>query len=216
MWQHSRMFGYDRDPGMMSIFIDRTLYDLFSKINEANNSAVAQIRKGFDNVQMVYPDGLMPTRSNVMDTRSVSVISGGTNYFPENPDNKYFQDLDILLSQFSETEPYYQINMKLLQKILCLVEPSSDFNLNSFSRTIDAMTADHPGMQGILIVRRGRDVTQGTGALLSPNDYQLGEKFEDQVVLTMYEVIGKGWKKSKLWVPDIRMPKGKNIYDVGD
>ena len=30
MWQHSRMFGYDRDPGMMMIYIDEKLYKLFS------------------------------------------------------------------------------------------------------------------------------------------------------------------------------------------
>ena len=32
MWQHSRMFGYDRDPGMMRVFIDEPLYKLFSDI----------------------------------------------------------------------------------------------------------------------------------------------------------------------------------------
>ena len=28
MWQHSRMFGYDRDPGMMMVYIDENLYKL--------------------------------------------------------------------------------------------------------------------------------------------------------------------------------------------
>ena len=30
MWQHSRMFGYDRDAGLMKVFIDEHLYKLFA------------------------------------------------------------------------------------------------------------------------------------------------------------------------------------------
>ena len=28
MWQHSRMFGYDRDPGMIELYLDNRLYKL--------------------------------------------------------------------------------------------------------------------------------------------------------------------------------------------
>ena len=51
MWQHSRMFGYDRDPGMMMIYIDEHLYKLFSDINSTNNSIIAQIERGIDDVK---------------------------------------------------------------------------------------------------------------------------------------------------------------------
>ena len=46
MWQHSRMFGYDRDPGMMKVYIDENLYKLFADINATNNSIIAQVEKG--------------------------------------------------------------------------------------------------------------------------------------------------------------------------
>ena len=62
MWQHSRMFGYDRDPGMMMIYIDENLYKLFSDINATNNSIIAQVESGIDNVKVYYPEGLNPTR----------------------------------------------------------------------------------------------------------------------------------------------------------
>lgn len=76
-------------------------------------------------------------------------------------------------------------------------------------------TATPLGNQGILIVRRGRDVAQGTGALLSPNDWQLGGSFPRKVVLTMYQVTGtKGWGGKPLWVPNIKLPDGAVYYDI--
>jgi len=77
------------------------------------------------------------------------------------------------------------------------------------------MLADKPSAQGILIVRRNRDVAKGTGALLSPNDWSLGGSFSDLVVLTMYKVTGrKGWGGKELWVPNIKLPDNVVYYDV--
>ena len=77
------------------------------------------------------------------------------------------------------------------------------------------MVSEKPAAQGILIVRRGRDVAQGTGALLSPNDWKLGASFPEHAVLTMYQVTGtKGWGGRPLWIPNIRLPEGLAYYDV--
>ena len=77
------------------------------------------------------------------------------------------------------------------------------------------MLSEKPTAQGILIVRRGRDVAQGTGAMLSPNDWKLGASFSEQAVLTMYQVTGaKGWGGRPLWIPNIRLPDGVVYYDV--
>ena len=66
-----------------------------------------------------------------------------------------------------------------------------------------------------MIVRRERNVAQGTGALLSSDDWNLGESFADKVVLTMYQVTGtKGWSGKKLWIPNIKLPSNTVYYDV--
>ena len=96
MWQHSRMFGYDRDKGMMMVYIDERLYKLFSDINATNNSIIAQVEKGIDNVKVYYPEGLNPTRRNVLDSEHVAIISGGTNYYPYYPDNDSIEDISEL------------------------------------------------------------------------------------------------------------------------
>lgn len=215
MWQHSRMFGYDRDPGMMKIFIDEHLYKLFSDINATNNSIIAQIESGIENVKVYYPKGLNPTRKNVLDNDHVKIISGGTNYYPFDPDNDSIENISSLLKDFSNDEPYYQVNLRLIKELLSHIVPSPDFKLSAFQSVIDTILSETPTGQGILIVRKERDLTQGTGALLSPNDWQLGNTFRDKVVLTMYQVTGtKGWKSKKLWVPNIKLPHDIMYYDV--
>lgn len=215
MWQHSRMFGYDRDSGMMKVFIDENLYKLFSDINATNNSIIAQVERGIEDIKIYYPEGLNPTRKNVLDNDHVEIISGGTNYYPFNPDNDSIETISQLLENFSNDESYYQVNLRFIKEILSHIIPSPDFKLTAFQSVIDTILSEKPAGQGILIVRRGRNVAQGTGALLSPNDWQLGASFQDKVVLTMYQVTGtKGWGGRQLWIPNIKLPHNTMYYDV--
>lgn len=215
MWQHSRMFGYDRDPGMMMVYIDENLYKLFADINSTNNSIIAQVERGIDDVKIYYPNGLNPTRKNVLDNDHVEILSGGTNYYPYYPDNDSIEEINAILAPFSDTEPYYQVSLRLIKEILSHIIPSPDFKLKSFQSVIDTILAEFPAGQGILLVRRNRNVAQGTGALLSPNDWQLGGSFTDKVVLTMYQVTGtKGWGGRPLWIPNIKLPNDTMYYDV--
>lgn len=217
MWQHSRMFGYDRDPGMMKVFIEENLYKLFADINATNNSIISQVERGTDKIKIYYPDGLNPTRANVLDNKKVSMISGGTNYYPFSPENNTIEDLDKMLLPFDEATPSYQVNLRLMLEILNHITSEDDFNVLAYKEVLAAMLADKPTAQGILIVRRNRDVAKGTGALLSPNDWSLGASFSNQVVLTMYKMTGnKGWNGRKVWVPNIKLPSGVVYYDVKD
>lgn len=217
MWQHSRMFGYDRDPGMMRVLIDEPLYKLFADINATNNSIIAQIEKGTEHIRVYYPRGLNPTRTNVLDNQKISMLSGGTNYYPFDPDNISIDDLDKLLDPFQDTVPSYQINLRLMKEIFNHINSADDFSVESFVSVIDTILAETPSAQGILIVRRNRDVAKGTGALLSPNDWTLGASYSGQVVLTMYKMTGrKGWGGKELWVPNIKLPDNVVYYDIKD
>lgn len=215
MWQHSRMFGYDRDPGLMMVYIDEPLYKLFSDINATNNSLIAQVESGTDHIKVYYPNGLKPTRSNVLDERHVATISGGTNYYPFYPGNNTIAQLDAILAPFAEDEPVYQVSLRLMKEIRLHITSEDDFRVASFISIIEMMLSEKPNAQGILIVRRNRDVAQGTGALLSPNDWALGGQYTASAVLTMYKVTGrKGWGGQELWVPNIKLPSDLIYYDV--
>lgn len=82
-----------------------------------------------------------------------------------------------------------------------------------------ALNSKRPQTKYRLIVRDNRDISFGTGTLLSPTDRKLGESFKDDVVLTLYRVkgeISKGWNGSPLWIPNIKFPDNTCYYDTLD
>lgn len=216
MWQHARMFGYDRDPELMRVFMPPKLFKLFSDINRTNRGIIRQIEKNSNgnDIKIVYPLGMQPTRKSVIDKKTVGVYSGGVNYFPFYPVNKDISLLDDMLFAFSDD--VYSVSLKLIGKILDLVgSEADDWSATSFKGFINYMLAGNPSQQGELIVRRNRDIAKGTGTLLSPNDRVLGDRYDD-VVLTMYKVTGdKGWNGKQMWIPNIKLPKG-TIYYSGE
>lgn len=81
------------------------LTNLFPDINATNNSIIAQIERGLEDIKIYYPDGLNPTRKNVLDTDHVEMLTGGTNYYPFNPDNDSIDEISKLLEPFDNDEP---------------------------------------------------------------------------------------------------------------
>lgn len=219
MWQHARMFGYDRDPDLIRVFMPPKLFKLFSDINRTNNSIIKQIEamSNGNDVKIFYPTNLKPTRKNVIDKKAVSIYSGGVNYFPFYPVNKDVDALDKLMLPFEEGN--YTVNAKIIIKLLELVDSeNSDWNAKSFIGFLNTFLATDPAYQCQLIVRRERDIGRGTGTLLSPTDRKLGDQYPDALVLTMYKITGnvnKGWGGKKIWIPNIKLP-GNFAYYSGE
>ncbi len=214
MWQHSRMFGYDRDLGLMRVFIPPVLYKLFAEINAANNSIISQIEKGHpEEVNIHYPKKLRPTRKNVLDDGVVKTFTGGVNYFPFYPENEDISKLDSIIERFGEDT--YSVNLRLFEEILeNIISGSDDWEPEDFKGFIQTIRTENPSAQGRLIVRRNRDIGKGTGTLLSPTDRALGDSITDEAVLTMYKITGnkdKGWNGRQIWIPNIKLP-GKEVY----
>jgi hypothetical protein len=214
MWQHARMFGYDRELGLMRVFIPPILYKLFSDINATNNSIISQIeRKKPEDVTIHYPERLRPTRKNVLNNDVVLTFTGGVDYFPFSPENKSIETIDSLLSRFDDEK--YSVNLNLFISILeNIISETEDWKPKNFISILQTMLANKAGTQGILIVRRDRDIGKGTGTLLSPNDRVLGQSITGFPVLTMYKITGnteKGWNGRKIWIPNIKLP-GEDVY----
>lgn len=219
MWQHARMFGYDRDAALMRVYMPPKLFKLFSDINRTNNSIIRQIENmsnGAD-IKIFYPKGLKPTRKNVLDKKAVDIYSGGVNYFPFYPVNKNVSAIDDLLRTFDDD--VYTVSLKLMVKLMENVDSEvDDWSAKVFIGFINTLLAANPAEQGKLIVRRNRDIGKGTGTLLSQTDRQLGDKYTDEAVLTMYKITGnqeKGWDGTKIWIPNIKLP-GDCIYYSGE
>lgn len=219
-WQHSRIFGYDREKEMIRIFIPPTLHQLFVDLNQSNELLIKQIEDGVDKIQLIIPNGINPTRKNVLDNRFINIISGGTNYFPINPIESNTSLVDPLVQHYASRESVL-VDKELILELLKYVgsKNSDEFCGKKFTNCITALAGKRPSTKFRLIVRVNRNVSRGTGTLLSPTDRNLGECFKDEVVLTLYRVNGditKGWNGSPLWIPNIKFPNNTNYFDVID
>lgn len=219
-WQHSRIFGYDREKELVRIYIPRTLHSLFVSLNEANEILIKQIENGIENIQVIYSNGIKPTRKNVLDNQYLNMIVGGANMFANNPISQYTKDIDSIVEQYINTE-YSDVSAEILIKILKLTGSSvhSDFDSNKYIACIKALQEKRPTIKYRLIVRTNRDISKGTGTLLSPTDRRLGDSFKNDIALTIYRVNGstdKGWDGSPLWIPNIKFPDGICFYNIDE
>lgn len=213
MWQHNRMFGYDRDPGLITMYSTRVLYKLFAEINETNNSIISQAEAG-KKITIAYPDGLNPTRSNVLDKSLLNILVGGTNHFPSKPKNETTAQISELVQRFADDDPAAEVSLKFISDILGHFKAEPEFNLDGYIKMIDSARSENPMGSGHILVRRNRDVTLGNRALLSPNDWKETNQFQDEFVLTLYQVSGKKNDGKSVWVPNIKLPMKKNFYII--
>jgi len=216
-WQHCRMFGYDRIPELMRIFLPPSLFKLFTELNSGNRALLAQVSsRSLDDVSLLYPPGIKPTRANVLDKNILDVIVGGVNYFPAFPKRKDVELLDEILKDYSGTDKHEITLNSLLQLLEKFdTEIKYDWSCKAFINCIRALRATHAENKAILIIRRNRSISKGTGTLLSPDDRALGDSIKKYPVLTLYRINGekeKNWDGMPLWIPNIKLPLGKNFY----
>ena len=217
IWQHCRMFGYDRVAGLSRMFMSGDLFDLFSETHAANEALIDLIRSGdATSVRILSRGSARPTRRAVVDQSLFAQYVGGVNYFPNNPDQDLWSGelLDRRLSVVSEGEANVECS---LDQLIALVElfRSPDTDEWSTESFIDAlkMYQGHrdASSKALVVVRRNRDVAFGTGTLLSPNDRSLIMSVTDRPVLVAYRLTGgtdKGWNGSPFWIPNIKLPDG--------
>lgn len=217
-WQHSRIFGYDREAELVRIYIPPTLHRLFVALNESNNLLIKQIENGVDNLQIITADGIRPTRKNVLDSSRVDICTGGVNMFPISPIENNTPAIDPIILQYANVESV-EVDKGTLIDLLSKSGSvnTDDFDSEKYINSINALAAKRPTTKFRLITRVNRNISRGTGTLLSESDRILGDRFSDEVVLTMYRLNGfvdNGWNGSPLWVPNIKFPTGFCFYSV--
>jgi hypothetical protein len=216
-WQHSRIFGYDRERELIRIFIPQTLHRLFVNLNESNNIIIKQIENSLDNIQIIYPKNIKPTRRSVLNNETLNLIQGGVNMFPIQPIENNTTQLDPLLLNYSNEESAI-VDKDFAINVLsyCGSNNSEDFPNDKFISSIEALANKRPSIKCRMIIRTNRNLSKGTGTLLSENDRILGSHYNDEIVLTVYRVNGnieQGWNGSPLWIPNIKFPSNCCFYD---
>lgn len=215
-WQHSRIFGYDRDPGLSRIFIPPHLFQLFANLNKANDNLIRQIVDNVNEIQIIYPEDINPTRFSVLDSGQLNLVHGGVNIFQSMPTGINVDTVNKLVEGF-EVEETVECDSNLIIQLLSLLPSESieDFDTNKYITSVSSICKARPKVKSRLIVRLDRDIAKGTGTLLSPTDRILGDKYPSDIVLTIYRVKGsknKGWAGKPLWIPNIKFPSSCVIY----
>ncbi len=221
-WQHSRMFGYDRDRSLLRVFLPQSLYNLFSELNVANKILINQILNpdGLD-VQIIYPKNIRPTRKSVVDNKSLNLIMGGVDYFSSNPRQDNLETLNTLLKSYDEKLQYHHVSLELVYNILKNVgdQDLGNWNSNRYANAIKNLASKRLQGDIYLILRKNRKISRNTGTLLTPNDRSLGKKFPNDTVITLYQVEGSvdnGWEGKPFYIPNIKLPEGLCIYDISE
>lgn len=223
-WQHSRIFGYDREKSLIRLFMPQYVYKFFTHLNDANNALIEQaLDRDNNNYQFFYPDNISPTRKNVLD-KDFYIIKGGKNYFPLYPNENNLVITNDVLSEINEL---YNITkdgvLELSSDDLINVLESLgsfdviDWDLNTFIQSIKVLSTKRPTMNNILILRYDRNLSKGTGTMLSPDDRKLGKRYSNDIVVTLYLIKGnrdKGWSGTDFWMPNIKLPENLDFWNA--
>lgn len=217
-WQHSRIFGYDREKQLVRIFIPQQLYTLFSELNTSNEILIKQVEANINDIQLIYPSKILPTRKNVVDNEYLNLVQGGVNMFASAPIPANVETINRMIETYSEHR-FIDCKSDFIISLLNLVksETVEDFNVQKYIACIEGLKKRKPLIKCKLIIRVNRDIARNTGTLLSPNDRTLGDSFKDDIVLTMYRIKGtkeKGWSGVPLWIPNIKFPNNFYFYDM--
>ncbi|MDE6718289.1 MAG: Z1 domain-containing protein [Treponemataceae bacterium] len=218
-WQHCRMFGYDRDRASIRLFMPPFIHKLFQELNNSQTALVKQIvEHGIDDTHLLYIDGVKPTRKNVVKTSSLSLISGGVNYFAAYPVNKSVEALDKLLLKYAEGD-FADVTIEVIQSVLANISSESidDWDSKKFRNVVEMIADSQNKKTAKLLVRTNRNIGKDTGTMLSPDDRSKTDKYNSDIVLVMYRVNGekeKGWNGEPFWMPNIKLPEGFTFYKM--
>ena len=223
-WQHSRIFGYDREKSLIRLFMPQYVYKFFTHLNDANNALIEQaLDRDNNNYQFFYPDNISPTRKNVLN-KDFYVVKGGKNYFPLYPNENNLVTTNDVLSQINEL--YNTTNEGILElstdDLINVLESLGsfdviDWDLSTFIQSIRVLSTKRPTMNNVLILRYDRNLSKGTGTMLSPDDRKLGKRYSNDIVVTLYLIKGnkdKGWSGTDFWMPNIKLPENLDFWNA--
>ena len=220
-WQHSRIFGYERDKSLLRLYIPSDVYHFFVTLNQANNLMIEQAKEQNGKIQIIYPKNISPTRNNVLKSTSINQFVGGVNYFPDKPNEDNLETINKLLPDIllhnQISEDLYQIDSETLFLILNGLGDyvDDDWDKEKFISSIQALQSERPSFQNYVLIKKNREIGKNTGTMLSENDRRLGDKYPNDLFLTLYQVIGdrqKGWQGQNFWLPNIKLPHKGLVY----
>ena len=218
-WQHSRMFGYDRDPALVRIFMPPSQFRLFALISDSVSKLFTQLETGnTDDVALIVPKGIRPTRSSVVRGLSDSCLVGGSIYFPVLPDQNNDVQVSRLvarLSRDSASSASFEVTADVLAELLVACGENHFAGVSALEMPAVLQSISNMSEKILLSVRTNRAISANTGTVLSQSDRELMVKNPKSIHLMLYRVTGDkalGWLGQPFWIPNIKLPDGSVAY----
>lgn len=216
-WQHSRMFGYDRDAALVRVFMPPSLYRLFAQMNESVSRLFASLEAGESpEVAVVVPKGMKPTRSAVVRDLNESCLVGGSIYFPAAPDQTNEQAVSAAVSGLADhTESFREVTVDLAIEILEACGANSFGGVSITELPAVLRDSSGPRTRILLAVRLDRLISANTGTVLSQTDRELMLGHASSTFVMLYQVTGDrslGWAGKPFWIPNVMLPEGRVAF----
>lgn len=216
LWQHARMFGYDRRLGFVRLFMPGDVLKTFHEVHKGNEAIKRQLEANtdLDNINIDLDPKIRPTRKTVLNSDYLRILVGGVNYFATDPEVSNLSDLDEILDRFCPTDDEVIVPTSSLISILKFFKvDENDFAVSSYLGILEDRVNENRADNSWLALRRGRRVRQGTGSLLSENDRKFSDSITTSPVLTLYRIDQSlGWSSAPIWVPNMKLPEGSLYY----
>lgn len=216
LWQHARMFGYDRRLNFLRLFMPGDVLKTFHEVHKGNEAIKRQLKSdaNIDEINVDLGVTVRPTRPSVLNSDYLKILVGGVNYFATDPVIKEMQELDSILDNFAGGNDDLRVSTKAIVSILSHFEADhNDFPVQSFMSILKDRIETDSADQCWMLLRRGRKVRQGTGSLLSENDRKASDAITTVPVLTLYRIDQSlGWSSAPIWVPNIKLQDGSLYY----
>ena len=203
--QHSRMFGYDRDKKYAKVFLTKSMLLNFRGISSAIESLHKHVEnRDLANFKFFLPPNIAPTRKNVIDKSTYITLSGGVNYFISSSSPKNTTLIDSYLSKCTSGITY---DISWLVTLLDIFE-SDDPLLEKFKYASNLLIGSSFASVKVFI-RLDRNISKGTGTMLSPDDRILSRDHPQFTKVFLYRLVGKtshGWAGKPMWLVNIKFP----------
>lgn len=228
VWQHARMFGYERHIPTLRWFLPGPLAKMFTEVHQGNEVLKMQLESGtpLNELRIVLGPSISPTRSKVLHKQRISSLSGGVNYFAGDPLNVDFERLDERLNKLVHKHgDDFHLSTRAVSKLTDEFETESDdLDLATFRVALQEFAKTKPHLTARVVIRTKRRVNHGKGTLLSPNDQELARTETTHPLLILYRIEGvneiataKGestWARDPIWVPNIKLPGSRQYWRV--
>lgn len=221
--QHARMYGYRRqDLDVMRFYTSESLLEVFTNIYHSERQLRTMVERCDPSdlhavvLSRTTHTILRPTRPSVVYLDSIAFYMPGERYFPLEPLPSSVDVLDGILLSFDGRREPAQVPIDMLIEIVNLTRSEE---LQGGSWDDEAILVCLKNMKGLysnrgfLVVRTNRNISRGSRAMLSPDDYRLYNP--EGPTLTMYKYNCRpeeGWDGVPRWVPNLRFPDGNTYF----